>query len=335
LFFYAIIQEIKINNLGHSSGYLNRSSRLIKNMTTIKHNNITWIDIQSPKKKDIKFLKEKFNLHPLILEEFITPSQRPRAEEFDNFLYIVMHIPLYDTKKNVTYSGELDIVITENYLITAHPQTNIPLKAVIKLFNENNEIKQKAMSGTIGFLFYFILEKLISSCFPKLDHINEKIDEIEEGIFDNQEKEMVRELSASKRDILAFRRILKPQRSILESLVKKKYRLLENELNDYFQDLIGTNIRAWNTLENTQEIIESLEDTNSSLLSYKINATMRFLAAISLVTFALSVTTGIFSMHPFKAFSIAQEPITFWIILGFMLFIALCLFTFFKKKKWL
>lgn len=304
-------------------------------MTTIKHNNITWIDIQNPKRKDIKFLKEKFHLHALVLEEFMTPSLRPRAEEFENCLYIVMHVPLYDQDKKVTYSGELDIVITENYLITVHPQTNIPLKAVAKLLNENNEIKQKAMSKTVGYLLYFILEKLISSCFPKLDHINEKINEIEEGIFDGQEKEMVKELSAIKRDILAFRRVLKPQKSILESLIQKRYRLLENELNDYFQDLIGTNIRVWNTLENTQEIIESLEETNSSLLSYKINEAMRFLAAISLVTFALSVTTGIFSMHPFEAFSISKNPITFFFVIGFMFFITLILLIVFKKKKWL
>ena len=304
-------------------------------MTTISYNNITWIDIQNPRRKDINFLKNKFNLHPIILEEFTTTSMRPRAEEFENCLYIVMHIPLFDQKKKVTYSGEMDIVITQDHLITVHPQTNIPLKAVMKLLNESKEVKQKAMSKSVGFLLYFILEKLISSCFPKLDHINEKINEIEEGIFDGQEKEMVRELSIIKRDILAFRRVLKPQKSVLESLIQKNYRLLERELNNYFQDLVGTNIRAWNTLENTQEIIESLEDTNSSLLSYKINEAMRFLAAISLVTFTLSVTTGIFSMHPFGAFSISQNPTTFFGIIGFMIFIMLILLIVFKRKKWL
>jgi len=269
------------------------------------------------------------------LEEFTSPSQRPRAEEFENCLYVVMHIPLFDRAKRVTKPGELDIVITKDHLITAHMEENIPLKAVLKEFRENEVVKSKAMSKTSGFLLYSILEKLLSSCFPKIDHISERLDEIEKGIFEGYEKEMVRETSVVKRDILNFRRTLKPQRTILESLIQKDYVLLENELNKYFQDLIGTNIRVWNALENTKEVIESLEETNSSLLSYKINEAMRFLAAVSLITFTMSVTVGIFGMAPFKNFDAANSKETFWIVILFMALIASLLLLVFRRKKWL
>jgi len=304
-------------------------------MTAIKYKNLTWIDVEKPTPQDILYFKENFNLHPLVLEEFTSPSQRPRAEEFENCLYIVLHIPLFDRQKRVTSSGEMDIVITKDHLITVHQTENIPLKAIIKEFQSNEVLRQQAMSRSIGYLFYVMLEKLLSSCFPKIDHINERIDKIEEGIFSGKEKEMVQELSIVKRDVLSFRRILKPQRSILESLVQKKYALLEKELDQYFQDLIGTNIRVWNALENTKEVVESLEDTNNSLLSYKINEAMRFLAAISLVTFTLSVTVGIFSMKPFENFRAAHEQVTFWLVLAFMGLISSSLLLFFRKKKWL
>lgn len=304
-------------------------------MKTIQYKNITWIDIEKPKAQDILFLKEKFNFHPLVLEELTTPSQRPKAEEFDNCLYIVAHLPLYNRKTKTTYPGELDVIITQDHLITSHPDENIPLKSVIQRLENDEDYKQKYMSGSTGFLFYSVLEKLISSCFPKIDHISEKIEEIEKNIFSEKEKEMVKELSVVKRDILAFRRILKPQRSILESLVRKRYRLLEDNLNDYFQDLIGTNIRVWNAVENTKEVIESLEETNNSLLSYKINEAMRFLAAISLITFALSVTTGVFGMTPFSNFTIAHEKATFWLVLLLMGLIITLLLALFKKKRWL
>jgi Mg2+ and Co2+ transporter CorA len=128
---------------------------------------------------------------------------------------------------------------------------------------------------------------------------------------------------------------LKPQRSILESLVQKHYDLLEDDLNKYFQDLIGTNIRVWNALENTKEVIESLEETNNSLLSYKINEAMRFLAAVSLITFALSVTVGIFGMTPFQAFPASQEKETFWLAIMFMGLITTILLLIFRRRKWL
>lgn len=304
-------------------------------MTTIKYKNLTWIDIQNPNANDILYLKEKFNFHPLLLEEFTSPSQRPRAEEFENCLYVVMHIPLFDRVRRMTTSGELDIVITKDHLITIHIEENIPLKSIQKTFREDEEVLETAMSQTSGFLLYFILEKLLSSCFPKIDHISERLAEVEKEIFEGHEKEMVKEISIIKRDILAFRRTLKPQRSIVESLMQKKYRLIEPGLNDYLQDLIGTNIRVWNALENIKEVIESLEETNNSLLSYKINEAMRFLTAISLITFTLSVMTGIFGIIPFEKFAVAHDPNTFWLIILSMGLITFSFLYLFRYKKWL
>ncbi len=304
-------------------------------MKTIEHNKLTWINIEDPTSEDVLFLKEKFNLHPLVLSEFTSPSQRPRAEEFDNCLYIVLHIPLFNQRTELSYSGELDIVITKNHVITSHAAENIPIKSIIKEFQENSAFKQKAFSQSAGFLFYSIMERLLSASFPKLDHVNEKMNDIEEGIFMGYEKEMVKSISVIKRDILTFRRSIKPQRGILESLVQKKYKLLENDLNEYFQELIGINIRAWNALENIQEIIKSLEETNSALLSHKINDVMRLLTAVSLITFTLSVTTGIFSMLPFTSFALAESQLMFWIIIGFMTIITITALAVFKKKRWL
>lgn len=304
-------------------------------MNKIGNGDLTWIDIQNPTSRDILYLKDNFKLDPLVLDEFTSPSQRPRAEEFDNCLYVVMHIPLFDRTKRITTPGELDIVITKDHLFTAHIGDNIPLKAIIKEFNENEVTKNLAMSESTGYLLYFILEKLLDSCFPKIDHINEQLSEIEKEIFDGHEKEMVQETSVMKRDILAFRRTLKPQRSILESLVQKHYNLLDDNLNKYFQELIGVNIRVWNALENTKEVIESLEETNNALVSYKINEAMRFLTAVSLITFTLSVTVGVFSMTPFKSFGITDERAVFLVVLGFMAITILSLLVFFRKKKWL
>jgi len=304
-------------------------------MKTIEYNKLTWIDIENPTAEDVLFLKETFKLHPLVLSEFTSPSQRPRAEEFENCLYIVLHVPLFNQKTKTSYSGELDIVITKDHVITSHTDENIPIKSIQKELSENSAFKEKTFSTSPGFLLYSILEKLLSASFPKLDHVNEKINDIEEGIFMGYEKEMVRSISIIKRDILTFRRSIKPQRSILESLVQKKYRLLEDDLNEYFQELIGINIRAWNALENIQEIVKSLEETNSALLSHKINQAMRLLTAISLITFTLSVTTGIFGMTPFSSFPLAESRIMFWIIIGFMTIITITALTVFRKKRWL
>lgn len=302
---------------------------------SIQYKNLTWLDVKKPRPADIDYLRKTFSLHPLLVQEFSCPSQRPRAEEFSNCLYIIFHTPLYDEEKKFTYPGEVDIVILENFLITVHQDDNLPLNNIFSEVKKSLTKKEDAMSKTAGFLFYFVMEKLVSSCFPKIDHINEKINYIEKEIFNENEKDMVRYLSFVKRDILSFRRILKPQKNILESLIQKKYQVMEDELNDYFQDLVGTNIRVWNALENTKEVAESLEETNNSILSHKINETIRFLSAVSLITFTLSVTTGIFSMVPIEAFSFTKEKEFFWLAILFMASIAFFIVAIFRKKRWL
>jgi len=173
----------------------------------------------------------------------------------------------------------------------------------------------------------------LESCFPKLDHISQKLDYIEKEIFAEHEKEMVLEISLVKRDILNFRRTMKPQRSVLESLAQKDYRFVDPKLKAYFQDLIGTNIRIWNSLESTKEMIEALEATNNSLLSNKLDLTMKVLTIFSATMLPMTVYSNILAMSADIPFG--KNPNAFWIHLAIMLFVSLITITIFKVRKWL
>lgn len=303
--------------------------------TEISQNGLSWINFKNPSRRDLAFLKKNFSFDENILHELTIQSQRPRAEESANYFYAVIHVPLFDKKKQTSLPGEVNIVLTENCLITSHQGENLPIKAILREFKKNPALLNQAFSRSTGFLLYFIWEKLLLSCFDKIDHINEKIDRLEKDIFEESKKAMIREISQVKRDILAFRRILKPQRNTLESIVKGEYRLIEqNSLRNYHA-LVGINIRVWNSLENTKEVIESLEETNNLLVSFNLNQTIRFLSAISLITFFLSATTGIFSMLPFATLSVSGRPLFFWLVIVFMAVITGILTLIFRKKNWL
>ena len=174
---------------------------------------------------------------------------------------------------------------------------------------------------------------LLESCFPKLDHISKKLEYIEDEIFSGHEKEMVFELSLSKRDILNFRRIIKPQYSVFESLSQKNFKLTEPSLKPYYQDLLGTNIRILNNLESAKETVESLEETNNSLLSNKLNLTMKILTIFSAVMLPMTVYSNILAMSADIPFG--KDPNAFWIHLGIMLFLSVATIAIFKARKWL
>jgi magnesium transporter len=302
-------------------------------MKTIQHKNITWIDFENPQDDDIAYLQENFNIHPLAIEELITPTYQPKVVQYENCLFFSIHIPLFDVEHRTTYAGELDIVLTEHHLITSHKQD---IYQLTKLFDELEQSAGKRklyLEESPAHLLHHLIEILLNSCFPRLNHISEKLDFIETQVFAEKEKEMVFEISVLKRDILNFRRTLKPQRSIIESIVQKEHPFVPSSLKIYFQDLIGTNIRLWNMLESQKETIEALEATNNSLLSNKLDLTMKVLTIFSAIMLPMTVYSNAMSMS--AHIPLATNPNAFWIHAGIMLTISIFTMIVFRKKKWL
>ncbi len=302
-------------------------------MESVKNKNITWIDFLDPGADDVLYLQENFNIHPLAIEEFVTHTYRPKAMQYHNCIFLTLHIPLFDQKTRMTCPGELDIVLTKDHLITGHVQNMPQLRSFFESLKESEGKRRLYMDKTPAHLLYKIIEILLDSLFPNLDHIHEKLIFIEEQVFNGREKEMVFEISVVKRDILNFRRTLKPQRNIIESLVQMKSALIDPEIIPYFQDLIGTNIRLWNALESNKETIESLEETNNSLLSNKLDFTMKILTVFNAIFLPITVYSNILAMSADIPFS--ESHYAFAIHVSIMLFISFCTIVLFKIKKWL
>lgn len=302
-------------------------------MKSIEHKNLIWLDFENPSADDVLYLQENFNIHPLAIGEFMTPTIRPRATQYKNCLFLTIHIPLYDIKTRTTYPGELDIVLTKDHIITGHKESIYQLTEFFNKLSESEGKRRLYMDKSPAHLLHQIISILLESCFPKLDHIHENLLEIEDQVFNGKEKEMVFEISIVKRDILNFRRTLKPQRSILESLVQKETLFIPDDIKPYFSDLIGTNIRLWNSLESNKETIESMEETNNSLLSNKLNLTMKVLTIFSAVTLPMTVYSNILAMSADIPFG--KNPNGFWIHMLIMGLISLFTISIFKSKKWL
>ncbi|MBI2439681.1 MAG: magnesium transporter CorA family protein [Candidatus Moranbacteria bacterium] len=302
-------------------------------MKTITHKKITWIDFESPEDDDITYLQENFNIHPLAIEELVTPTYQPKVVQYENCLFLSIHIPLFDVEHRTTYPGELDIILTSDHLITSHSQNIYQITKFFESLEKSEGKRRLTLEKTPSHLLHHLLEILLNSCFPRLNHISEKLDFIENQVFAEKEKEMVFEISVLKRDILNFRRTLKPQRSILESIIQKDHPFIPIETKIYFQDLIGTNIRLWNILESQKETIEALEATNNSLLSNKLDLTMKVLTIFSAVLLPMTVYSNMLAMSAQIPFG--NNPHAFWIHFSLMLLLSLVTIAIFRTKKWL
>jgi len=303
-------------------------------MKTITANGITWIDIQKPIQKDLDELKERFRLHPFIIEQFLPPIHRPKIEEYPDQLFMVLHFPVLK-RNGQAKTIELDFIITSTTLITSHTARIPDLETFfndckLQDYHQDQHFKSSAHL-TLG-----LLDWLIDTCLPMLDQIGQKIEKIEKHVFQGKEKEMLNKIALVKRDLIDFRRAIKPQGTILEILDKKLRRLFGSEIKSLSQEVIGSCLRVWNLLENHGELINSIEQTNNSLLSHKLSDIMKFLTVVSFITFPLSVIVGFFGMNVFDNIPLVRKnPLTWLAILIVMIISTGLMVIYFKKKKWL
>jgi len=296
----------------------------------IKHQNVSWLNFANPGEKDLEFLGRELKVSPLVVKQLLSLNKRPKIEEYDDYLLLVMHFPVFDEKNRQTLPTELDFIIADGRLITVYQNQNPALEAFFKECEDNAGFKDLYFKNT-GFLLFSILDKLVDSCLPMLDHIHEKIEEIEKQVFQGKESQMLKEIAIVKRDIIDFRRTIKPQRSVLEILARKDQRFFKGNLEMISQEVIGSEIRVWNILENHKEMIEAIEKTNESLLSFQISRVMHTLTYFSILLFTLTFIASFFSMKTIS-------PVHFGGLLlpgGIMILAILIISAVFKWKKWM
>jgi magnesium transporter len=299
----------------------------------IKGPKVTWIDIQDPTRDDINYLKKNFSFHPLVLGELIPFGHRPKVEAYKKYLFMTFYYPVYIKDKRETRPRELDIIVTKDVLITCHYKSIVPLKSLFDKCNLYADVKKRYMSWSAGYLLYLLLTSIWKNCLTKLDRINTKIETIERDIFEGKEKEMVREISLVKTDIINFWRIVEPQGETLDSLSKEGEKFFGERFSPYFADIAGTCAKSWNALKTYKETILALEDTNQSLLSTKTNEIIQVLTVFSVIMLPLTLIASIWGMNLNLPFT--ESSAGFWIIIMIMLTLMGFLFFFFKKRDWL
>ncbi|MBD3245110.1 MAG: hypothetical protein GF335_03905 [Candidatus Moranbacteria bacterium] len=296
-------------------------------MKSIKTKNFNWLYFENPDKDDLSAIQKIFNPHPVVLGEFNSPTYRPRVVRYNDYIFMVLHFPLFNEKTRIPKIGEIDILFNQEFLATSCSHYQHPLFHFFEQIRKEQGNETAKIPKNTSILLLQIIEVMLNSCFPKLDHITDKLEEIEKQIFLGNEREMVKEISLVKRDILNFRKSIKPQGSILKSLSQN---ILSPNIDTKARvnDIVGAHIRVWNVLENQKEMIDSLEATNDSLFSHKLNETMKILTVFSIIFLPGTLITGLFGIN------MDLPLLEFWQVLmvtiGFMLFTLLIL----KIMKW-
>lgn len=306
----------------------------LKGTRTITHGNLTWIDVHDPSIETLTELKEKFKFHELDVEDCLSENQRSKIDEYSKYLFMILHFPYYDKKSQKVSFEEVDFFLANDLLITVHTNGFKNFVGFFEKTMESKEVRENIMSKGSGFLLYEVIDFMFTTAFPILDNFETSIAILERDVFTlGEQRDMLRDILRTKKNIITFRRVIGPERTVVAQLEHKHKKFLADNLDLYFDDLVDKIEKIWNTLENLKELVESLQDTNESIISHATNNVIRMLTTFSVIMLPLTFITGLYGMN--VNLPLAEQNEIFFVLTGVMLFIVLSMLAFFKYKKWI
>jgi magnesium transporter len=295
---------------------------------------VRWLHLERPREADREWLEREFGFHPLAIEDVASRNQRPKLDAYDDYLFIVLHFAVFDKPSGRLLTAELDLFVGPDYLITLPDQPIPPLAAMFERYREREEVRAGVFSKGTGYLLYKIVDTCVDASFPMLRKMGAKLDQLEDDIFEGRSDKIVQDISNAKQEIINFRRVVRPMRAVLRDLERTKQRYLQEDLDIYFDDITDAAERIWDVLENYKEVAEALEDSNESVLSHRLNESLRVLTAFSVAMLPLTLLASIFGMNV----TLPGQPGSqseFVVILGIMLLTLLGVLVFFRRRGYL
>jgi magnesium transporter len=305
------------------------------NVEEVAGEGLRWVKIERPTALEQTWLEEHFDFHPLDLEDVLSRNQRPKIDTYDDYLFIVLHFPVFDPAVGRLGAGELDLFVGPGFLVTIPNQPLQPVEYLFERCRSKEELREQLFSRGSGYLLYRIVDDGFDYCFPMLRKIGNKLDALEEEIFEGRSEEIVRDISNVKQEIINFRKVIRPQRPVLREMerVKQRYLAPDFDLEIYFDDIVDAHERIWDMLENYKEVVEALEDTNESVISHRVNDILRVLTSISVIVLPLTLIASIWGMNVGVPGEGDRED--FFAVVGAMVVIMLGMIGFFRRRGWL
>ncbi|EKO35520.1 magnesium and cobalt transport protein CorA [Leptospira santarosai str. CBC379] len=290
---------------------------------------LVWIDLDSTEVEDMDFLARGCNFHPLAIEDCINKNQRPKLDEYGSYLFIVLHRFQYNIEKKILRNNEIHIFFNEKFVVTVHQNEEPSIEQLRgRCMTHGNPLSR----GTDQIL-YMLFDHTVDSNFPILDKMSEEIVRIESQILVNQDSQQtIAGILFLKRNLTRIRRILSPQREIVNSLIRRDNSFLSPKIQIYFRDVYDHLSRIYETIDMDRDLLGNTMDAYFSVISQRTNDIVKRLTLINLIFMPLTFLTGFFGMN-FTTIPYENAPLLY-VTIGLMYLIPIGMIFWFRKKHW-
>lgn len=302
--------------------------------TILNRGRVTWTNLVKPTPEDIDELSERYpQFHPLNLQDCLTNLVFPKLDAHDDHLFLVVQFPAWDAKDRVSRPSEVDIFIAKGTLVTSHSGELRPLNDLFARAQADQAGETKLLERGASPLLYDILSALVDYCVPILGRAEQTIRHIEQDLFNEDTRHTLNEIALIRRDLIAIRRILKPQQEVIRELVRGNWPFIHDDLNIYWDDIAAHLAQHQATLDEQIEVVGGLSETIDTLASHRIDEVVRVLTIITVLTLPLSLLSTIFSMNvemPYRT-----HPLLFFVVISAGVALTAILLWYLRKRRWL
>jgi magnesium transporter len=293
---------------------------------------VTWINVDGLKHIDkIEDIGKQYNLHPLVLEDIVNTTQRPKIDEYENYLFVVLKMLYYDENENLIIE-QVSFVLGKNYVITFQESEGDVFGTIRDRLRYNNGRIRGLKSD---YLMYALIDAVVDNYYKIIETLGNKIEDLETELFEGHAREDVNAvIQQLKREILKVRRAIFPLREIVSRITKEDHPLIYKRTITYYRDIYDHLIQVSENIDIYREIIWSLMDMYMTTISNKMNEVMKVLTIMSSIFIPLSFLAGLYGMN-FKYMPELEYRNGYFLLLGAMLIIFIGLLFFFRSKKWL
>ncbi|MDO9515602.1 MAG: magnesium/cobalt transporter CorA [Syntrophales bacterium] len=293
---------------------------------------VTWINIDGLHQVDIiEKIGSHFGIHPLIQEDILHTGQRPKMEDFDTYILVILNMLHYDEEASTIKTEQISIILGPNFVISFQEMEGDvfnPLRERIRT------AKGRIRRMGVDYLAYSIIDSVVDHYFILLEKCGEQIELLEEELALNPQPETLQAIHNLKQEIIFLRKSVWPLREVISGLERVESSLIHDNISMYLRDLYDHTIQVIDSVETYQDILSGMIDLYLSSVSNKMNEVMKVLTIFASIFIPLTFMAGVYGMN----FEFMPELKVWWAypaLWGAMITVAVSLLTFFKRKKWL
>ena len=294
---------------------------------------VTWINIDGIQQTDVlEKIGSCFSLHSLVMEDILNTEQRPKMENYGDYLYLVLKMLYYDDTAHVVSMEQISLVVGQNYVISFQEGIEGDVFGHVRERLRNEKGRARKLGS--DYLAYSLVDAIVDNYFAILEKLGEKIEVIEEKLIINPTTQTLHEIHHLKREMIYLRKAVWPLRELISGLERGETPLVHTATRLYLRDVYDHTIQVIDTIETYREMVSGMLDIYLSSISNRLNAVMKVLTIIATIFMPLTFIAGVYGMN-FKHMPELEWRYGYFLIWGVMILIGVFMLIYFRKKKWL